>query len=326
MDKTKIDWCDSTWNPVTGCLHGCEYCYARGIANRFGGWEFSPGSLRLNVADEKTYIAPIKAYYGEAKETEYGKIAEINDQFIIRDKKAPYPFGFMPTFHRYRLNEYTDKKGRNIFVCSMADLFGAWVPDDWKIEVLDACRKAPQHNYLFLTKDPIGYSIWPTKKYKNFHEYEAYTENMWLGVTYTGRERLEGHYQDWEIGHSLSIWTNFWYLWRMSDTILPNKAHKFISIEPLWCDICEVEDEREGGKLLENFLLPRGYKSFFEWIIVGAETGKRKDKVIPKREWIEKLVDLCKKAEIPIFMKSSLAEIWGEQLIQEFPEQLMRNK
>ena len=35
--KTKIDWCDSTWNPVTGCLHGCEYCYARRIAERFGG-------------------------------------------------------------------------------------------------------------------------------------------------------------------------------------------------------------------------------------------------------------------------------------------------
>ena len=33
--KTKIDWCDSTWNPVTGCLHGCEYCYARRIAERF---------------------------------------------------------------------------------------------------------------------------------------------------------------------------------------------------------------------------------------------------------------------------------------------------
>lgn len=37
MDKTKIDWCDSSWNPVTGCLHGCEYCYARGIAERFRG-------------------------------------------------------------------------------------------------------------------------------------------------------------------------------------------------------------------------------------------------------------------------------------------------
>ena len=27
-DRTKIDWCDASWNPVTGCLHGCEYCYA----------------------------------------------------------------------------------------------------------------------------------------------------------------------------------------------------------------------------------------------------------------------------------------------------------
>ena len=26
MKKTKIDWADSTWNPITGCLHDCEYC------------------------------------------------------------------------------------------------------------------------------------------------------------------------------------------------------------------------------------------------------------------------------------------------------------
>ena len=36
MNKTKIEWCDRTWNPVTGCLHECEYCYARRIAKRFG--------------------------------------------------------------------------------------------------------------------------------------------------------------------------------------------------------------------------------------------------------------------------------------------------
>lgn len=39
MKKTKIDWADSTWNPVTGCLHGCDYCYARKIANRFGRYK-----------------------------------------------------------------------------------------------------------------------------------------------------------------------------------------------------------------------------------------------------------------------------------------------
>lgn len=291
MNKTKIDWCDSTWNPVTGCLHECEYCYARSIAHRFGG-----NALCINHVLDKPFVA--------------------------NKRKQPYPFGFVPTFHRYRLNDYIGKKGRNIFVCSMADLFGKWVPGDWKMEVLEACRKAPQHNYLFLTKDPIGYSIWPTKKHPHIKDYEIYTENMWLGVTYTGRERLEGHYQEWEAGNGLTIWSNFWYLWRMSGTILPTKAHKFISIEPLWCDICEVEDERGDGKLLKHFLLPGEYKSFFEWVIIGAETGNRKGKVTPKREWIEKLLELCRKADIPVFMKSSLADIWGEPLIQEFPEEL----
>ncbi|MFA5423140.1 MAG: DUF5131 family protein [Phycisphaerae bacterium] len=31
----KIGWCDKTANPVWGCLGNCEYCYARGINNRY---------------------------------------------------------------------------------------------------------------------------------------------------------------------------------------------------------------------------------------------------------------------------------------------------
>lgn len=30
--KGKIDWCDWSWNPATGCLHGCPHCYARRLA------------------------------------------------------------------------------------------------------------------------------------------------------------------------------------------------------------------------------------------------------------------------------------------------------
>ncbi len=40
MTKTKIEWADRVWNPVTGCTKisaGCKYCYAEGIANRFWG-------------------------------------------------------------------------------------------------------------------------------------------------------------------------------------------------------------------------------------------------------------------------------------------------
>ena len=37
MAKTKIEWTESTWNPVTGCTKissGCKYCYAEIMARR----------------------------------------------------------------------------------------------------------------------------------------------------------------------------------------------------------------------------------------------------------------------------------------------------
>lgn len=132
MNKTKIEWCDSTWNPVTGCLHGCDYCYARRIAQRFG----------KEMPDRSGY--PLT----------HAGAHMVDNQF----DNNPYPFLFEPTFHAYRLDEPRHKsKPQNIFVCSMADLFGDWVPDEWICEVFDACKAAPQHRYLFLTKNPGRY-------------------------------------------------------------------------------------------------------------------------------------------------------------------------
>lgn len=36
MNKTKIEWTDFTWNPVTGCKNKCWYCYGRALNKRFG--------------------------------------------------------------------------------------------------------------------------------------------------------------------------------------------------------------------------------------------------------------------------------------------------
>jgi len=36
-DDNLIDWARWTWNPITGCLHNCPYCYARDISERFAG-------------------------------------------------------------------------------------------------------------------------------------------------------------------------------------------------------------------------------------------------------------------------------------------------
>ena len=45
MTKSKIEWADRVWNPVTGCTkvsEGCRHCYAESIARRFwGGRKFT---------------------------------------------------------------------------------------------------------------------------------------------------------------------------------------------------------------------------------------------------------------------------------------------
>ena len=53
MNKTKIEWTEYTWNPVTGCKHGCPYCYARKLTTRFpanfpNGFEPKFHKSRLN--------------------------------------------------------------------------------------------------------------------------------------------------------------------------------------------------------------------------------------------------------------------------------------
>ena len=92
MEKTKIDWCESTWNPVTGCYHECPYCYARGIANRFSGHGEQWNDDKLHVLDNKIY----------AEESETAE---------------PYPYGFVPTLHRYSLN--TKRKMAVQFLCAV---------------------------------------------------------------------------------------------------------------------------------------------------------------------------------------------------------------
>lgn len=113
-----ISWAKWSWNPVTGCRHGCEYCYARELATK-------------------------ESYQGA------------------------YPVGFTPLFHHERLDapantairagHGNDPAWRRVFVCSMADLYGRWVPNEWVKQVHSSMVANPQWEYLLLTKFPSRY-------------------------------------------------------------------------------------------------------------------------------------------------------------------------
>lgn len=105
-------------------------------------------------------------------------------------------------------------------------------------------------------------------------------DNVWLGVTITGDD---------------DQWSKAFNLYSQQSKI------KFISFEPLFQSI-EIIDELW----------------VFDWIITGRVTGQGK-KHQPERAWIQEIVDECKNSDTPVFLKNNLKEIWGEPLIQEFP-------
>jgi len=67
---------------------------------------------------------------------------------------------------------------RNVFTCSMADLWGRWVPQEWIDAVLRAVTDNPQWNFLMLTKFPgrMAEQEWPA--------------NAWVGTSVDSQARV----------------------------------------------------------------------------------------------------------------------------------------
>lgn len=166
MQKTSIEWVRNpdgspgyTFNPITGCLNGCEYCYARKLAY---------GRLKpLYLANNN--LAPL---IGEGP-TPYHTAR-------LLDALDP----FYPRFWEERLEQVTyfvkHPTHKGIFVCDMGELFGDWVPREWQEQIFDVIQAHPWHRFYLLTKQP-----------QNLPQFSPFPENCWVGVTTTSNSMAE---------------------------------------------------------------------------------------------------------------------------------------
>lgn len=248
VSKT-IGWADRTWNPVTGCKHGCLYCYAARTAKRLVG------------------------RYGYPKD-------------------AP----FAPTFHPDRLGEPAkEKTPRRIFVSSMGDLWGEWVPIFWQRYVVMVTLHCPQHRFLFLTKNPGGY------RRDDWLEPDKLT-NCWLGATVTNQKDADKRVPE----------------------LLETGGNTYLSIEPLLGPVrlTDVDGNDCLGPAHDQFwdAAPLLRPAHIAWLIIGCQTGPKA--VYPQREWIDSLVSQADDAGVPVFVKSNITKLWPDLDRREWPEGL----
>ncbi|MGE9267761.1 MAG: phage Gp37/Gp68 family protein [Verrucomicrobiales bacterium] len=115
-DKTKIEWCDYTFNPWTGCTKvspACANCYAESWAKRSGLVKWGKGQPRRRTA-EANWRKPLK----------WNKEAE----------------------------EAGDRP--KVFCASLADWLDDEVPIGWLVDLLCLIRRTPHLDWLLLTKRP----------------------------------------------------------------------------------------------------------------------------------------------------------------------------
>ena len=232
-----IEWTDYTWNPVGGCKHACR-------------WEMPDGSIAICYAEH---------------------VAE-------RVAQAAYPHGFEHHYWRPELLEepLKLKESAKIFLDSMSDLMGHWVPDEQIEQVLDIAREARQHSFQLLTKNA-----------PRLLQFE-FPPNVWVGVSappsfFMGR-RLSEQQQARMVRRQIEV---------LRDV---KAAVRWMSIEPLSFDIAPL--------LVDSDL---------QWAVIGAATNGPKS-YQPRPEWVVNVLDVLDAQNTAVFFKGNIEwSTWREE-------------
>ena len=285
-DITKIEWTHRpgtkgcTWNPIR----------ARGIDGR-RGWHCE----HVSEACRNCYAERLNAKLGDTGGT---------------------GLCYKPTFiNTGTVEVYLDEKTlmqplhwrapRTIFVCSMTDLFGRWVKDEWLDRVFAVAALCPQHTFILLTKRPERMQKFLTAKslldcvIRAAHEMDSEggswiaadhhiakdaifpLQNVWLGVTAEDQKAADE---------------------RIPLLLSAPAAVRFVSCEPMLgaIDLTCISRRQELGHMRPL----DGRFNRLNWVICGGETGQNARPMHP--DWARALRDQCAAAGVPFFFKQ-----WG---------------
>lgn len=300
-DKSKIEWTDSTWNPITGCKivsPGCTNCYAM----RLAGTRLKHHPSRSGLT-EMSNAGPV--WTGEVR---------LNEGWLAQ------PLSW--------------KRPRKIFVCAHGDLFAEGVPYEWIDRVWAVMVLSPWHEFQVLTKRPETMrnyvSTWferlssrivevnhPTGKanFANMVDWSclpAVPPNIWLGTS-TERQKEANE--------------------RIPHLLATPAAKRFVSVEPLLSPIflssLKIDGVTSPFDALQHgstYTLGPGGRTYhssgnptLDWVIVGGESGPGYRPMAI--EWANGLRVQCEAARVPFFFKQTAGkkQIPHELQIREFP-------
>lgn len=268
MSTTSIEWTERTWNPVKARLPlGMNLHQHKGLKIlQSGTWGYhcepvSPGCKNCYAESMNKRTLPAwgtgLAYNAPNRQ----RVEIFLDVEVLRLPLKSW------------------QKDSKVFVCSMTDLFGEFVPESMIADVFDVMDNTPHHTYQVLTKraermyefmteaNRSGRRVWPPR-------------NVWLGVSVEDQQRA-----DERIPHLLKT----------------PAAVRFLSVEPLlgsvdlylfmpWTDIRD-----------------RHFNTGIDWVIVGGESGPGARPMHPV--WASDIRDQCLAAGVPFFFKQ-----WGEDM------------
>ncbi len=257
---TKIQWTDKTANPLKRqdggnycekISPGCQNCYASELNSK--GTRFGGNGMPFGGANQERPEMSLNVE-------------------------------MLQSWRRMR-------KPKKIFVGSMTDIFGGWIPDWMLFSLLDAMSQAALQPFQLLTKRPerMVEVVQTWQAQQPFFNVSMH-DNIWLGISAEDQRRLDDRL----------IWL-----------IRPPAQVRFLSLEPLLGPILLPDPDSDTALRMQEddercIVFPI---DTIDWVVIGGESGPNARPM--DLDWAEDILAQCRAANIPAFVKQ-LGSHWAK--------------